>query len=250
MTPSEETDLVLRPAGPDDAAGLADLFVAAREAAYPAMPLPVRTPEEIHAWFVDLVGRGATGETWVAERAGTLTGYLVLDPGWLDSLYVRPDLLGQGIGSALLDLAKSLRPGGFALWVFESNERARRFYARHGLWELERTDGSGNEEGCPEVRMAWPGERPVDYLRRQINEVDDDLARLLAHRAALTAAVQRHKEVPGHAGRDEAREAEIAARMAVHAPRLGTAGLARIMDAVITASLDAVEEPGSPDAAG
>lgn len=249
MTPSEDgTDLALRPAIPEDAAPLADLFVAAREAAYPAMPRPVHSADEIHGWFTGLVGSDGTRETWVAEQAGELSGYLVLDPEWLDSLYVRPDLVGRGVGSVLLDLAKSLRPGGFALWVFESNERARRFYARHGLWELERTDGSANEERCPDVRMAWVGERPLDYLRRQINEVDEDLSRLLARRAALTAAAQQHKRVPGHAGRDRGREAEIAARMARHAPALGEARLSRIMDAVITASLDAADEPSPPAA--
>ena len=46
-------------------------------------------------------------------------------------------------------------PGGFCLWVFETNTPARGFYARHGLVELERTDGAGNEEKQPDIRMAW-----------------------------------------------------------------------------------------------
>jgi chorismate mutase/GNAT superfamily N-acetyltransferase len=238
----------------------ADLFGAAREAAYPAMPRPVHTTAEIRGWFDALLtpapSAEATGgptpeppgapgrETWVAEHQsadGEPVGYLVLDAGWLDSLYVRPGLTGRGIGAALLDLAKSLRPGGFALWVFETNAGARRFYARHGLWELEHTDGSTNEERAPDVRMAWPGRDPVAYLRAQIDEVDDELAHALARRAALTAAIQAHKEVPGRRGRDPAREAEIVARMARQVPALGRPGLAAIMDAVITTSLDATE---------
>jgi chorismate mutase len=97
--------------------------------------------------------------------------------------------------------------------------------------------------------MAWPGERPVDYLRDQIDDVDDDLSRALARRAALTAAVQAHKEVGGHAGRDRAREAQIVARMARQAPGLGPVRLARIMEAVITESLDAAAAAGddAPD---
>jgi GNAT superfamily N-acetyltransferase len=76
---------------------------------------------------------------------------------WLDHLFVRPDATGGGVGSTLLDLVKSLRPDGFSLWVFESNTGARRFYRRHGLAELERTDGSANEEKSPDIKMAWPG---------------------------------------------------------------------------------------------
>jgi len=39
--------------------------------------------------------------------------------------------------------------------VFESNTGARRLYERRGLVVLERTDGSGNEEKAPDLRLAW-----------------------------------------------------------------------------------------------
>jgi chorismate mutase len=48
-------------------------------------------------------------------------------------------------------------------------------------------------------------------------------------------------EGPAPAGRDPDREAEIAARMARRAPRLGRERIRRIMHAVITESLDAAE---------
>ena len=73
-----------------------------------------------------------------------------------------------------------MRPDGFCLWVFESNTGARAFYARHGLVELERTDGSGNEEKAPDVKMAWPGHDPVAFFRGLIDEVDAGLGELLA----------------------------------------------------------------------
>jgi GNAT superfamily N-acetyltransferase len=153
------TDLTLRPALAADAAPLAELFLAARERAYPAMPRPVHSPPQVRRWFHQLVAPDR--ETWVAEVGGEVAGYLLLDADWLDSLYVRPDLTGQGMGSVLLDLAKGLRAAGFGLWVFESNQAARRFYRRHGLVEVRRTDGSGNEEGEPDVEMAWPGAHPA-----------------------------------------------------------------------------------------
>lgn len=232
-----ESDLTLRPAEVADARPLAELFIAARRAAEPAMPAPVHSRDSIYAWFAELLD--GERETWVAEQDDDIVGYIILDPAWLDSIYVRPELTGQGVGSVLLDLAKSLRPDGFALWVFRTNVRAQQFYRRHGLLMLESTDGSGNEEKAPDVRMAWPGAHPTEFLRRQIDEVDTELGRLLAGRSALTSAVQRHKEVPGHQGRDRVREAEIVAMMAERAPALGPERIARIMDTVITESLDA-----------
>jgi len=228
----------------EDASALADLFIAARRAVEPAMPAPVHTPAGIHAWFVEQLTGGR--ETWVAERAGVLAGYLVLDVEWLDSLYVCPHTTGQGIGTILLDLAKSLRPGGFGQWVFESNLAAQRFYARHGLLALERTDGRDNEEREPDLTMVWPGEEPLAYLRRQVDAVDTVLGKALGRRAALTAAIQRFKAVPGPDGRDHEREAAIAARLAEHAPNLGADRVQRILHTVITESLEAAaHEHGS-----
>jgi GNAT superfamily N-acetyltransferase len=148
--------LVLRPAGPEDGSAVADVYLAARRAAVVsgAMPAPVHPEHEIRAWLAD---RLSHDETWVAEESGEVVAFARLTPEWLDDLYVHPDHAGAGIGSALLDLVKGLRPDGFGLWVFESNHGARRFYRRHGLVEVERTDGSGNEEGAPDVRVVWTG---------------------------------------------------------------------------------------------
>jgi GNAT superfamily N-acetyltransferase len=74
--------------------------------------------------------------------------YLYLDVGWT----------GRGIGSRLLDHAKERMPGGFSLWTFQANDRARRFYERHGLRAAEFGDGSGNEEGVADVRYEWQPE--------------------------------------------------------------------------------------------
>ena len=234
---STDVDLVLRPAAAEDVEEVTELYLATRQAAEPAMPPQQHARESVLAF---LSGAIADKEVWVAED-DEIVGFLTLDEAFLDALYVGPDHQGFGIGSSLLDLAKARRPGGFALWVFASNAPARGFYHRHGLVELEHTDGSGNEERAPDVRMAWPGVDPIAFLRRQIDEVDDELALLLARRFALTATVQGFKHQPGHEGRDRAREREIAERMAAHAPGLGADAIARIMGAVIEESLDAYE---------
>ncbi|MGI9157725.1 MAG: GNAT family N-acetyltransferase [Marmoricola sp.] len=234
--PPEE--IALRPAVPADLGLVAELFLTGRAAAVPAMP-PVADADDARSWVTgwDLTER----EVWVAEDDTDLAGFASVEDSWLSELYVDPGRARLGIGSALLDVVKSLRPDGFALWVFESNWPARAFYARHGLIELEHTDGADNMERAPDLRMAWPGLDPVAYLRGQIDEVDGLLAVVLGRRAALTAAVQPLKAVGGHAGRDTEREREIAERMSRHAPGLGPDALGRIMHAVIAESLDAWE---------
>jgi chorismate mutase/GNAT superfamily N-acetyltransferase len=236
---ADDLEVHVRRATADDAAALVAVHLASRKGAYPAMPASVHDDGEALGWVTGWLG--GDDEVWVAEVDGTPVGYARMTPGWLDDLYVVPEHAGHGIGSTLLDVAKAVQPDGFALWVFETNEPARSFYRNHGLLELERTDGSANEEKAPDLRMAWPGRDPLGYLRAQVDEVDDELAVLLARRAALTAAIQEFKAVPGHAGRDPDREAEIAARMARHAPGLGEERVRRIMHEVITASLDAAE---------
>lgn len=234
------TEVLVRRGVAEDLPAVAEVFLASRAAAVPAMPPVVGTADDVRAHFAALDLHDPTRrELWVAESPSGLVGYAKLKADWLDDLYVVPPAQRQGIGLLLLDVVKSLRPHGFSLWAFESNRPARRFYARHGLLELETTDGSQNQEGEPDVRLVWPGPDPVAFLRRQIDEVDDDLGRLLARRVALTAAVQDHKPVGGHEGRDPARERQIAERMARHAPVFGTDRLDRIVHTIITESLDA-----------
>lgn len=87
-------------------------------------------------------------------------------------------------------------------------------------------------------------------LRAEIDEIDRRLAELLQRRAELTASVQRHKlaqqpatgEVAWPPPRDPEREREIAETMALGAPALGPRRLARIMDVVISESIDAGAE--------
>ncbi|MCY4727468.1 GNAT family N-acetyltransferase [Nocardioides sp. STR2] len=228
------TELTLRPVTRDDLPAVAELHLAARHGAGDAFPPSAHPDHEAREWVAswDL----SAYDVWVAERGGEPAGYARWTATWLDDLYVHPDHQGHGVGSALFELVASRRPDGFCLWVFESNEPARAFYRRHGCLELERTDGSANEERAPDIRVAWPGADPVAFLRGLIDETDLVLGDVLARRTALTRAVQAVKP---STRRDPAREAEIAERVAAVAPELGVERVARIVDAIITESLDA-----------
>jgi GNAT superfamily N-acetyltransferase len=152
VRPTDE--VTVRPATLDDADAVADLYTAARVHAVPQMPPALHTNAEDRAY----VARRLTEPDvtiWVAEGDGGLLGFASCTPTWLNGLYIRPDLKGQGIGSLLLDVVEATHADGYELWVFESNTGARRFYERRGLVEVERTDGSGNEEKSPDIRMAW-----------------------------------------------------------------------------------------------
>ncbi|WP_244927599.1 GNAT family N-acetyltransferase [Nocardioides sp. W7] len=235
MPTEADPALLLRPAGEADDRAVAEVHLAARHAAVRsgAMPPSVHPDEDTRSW---LAARLREDEVWLAESERRVVAYARFTPTWLDDLYVLPSYAGRGVGSALLDLVKAQRPGGFCLWVFETNTPARAFYGGHGLVELERTDGTANEERAPDVRVAWPGEDPLGFLRGLIDDVDADLGDLLERRVALTAAVQGIKH---DRTRDPDRERAIAATMAERAPTLGSERLARIMHAVITESLDA-----------
>ena len=228
------TELALRPATAADLPALAEIHLAARRAAGEAFPPGVHADDEVRAWVGgwDL----SAYDVWLAAIGEQVAGYARCTPTWLDDLYVHPDHQGSGVGTALFELVTSLRPGGFCLWVFESNALARAFYRSRGCLELEHTDGAANEERSPDIRVAWPGADPVAFLRGLIDDVDLVLGDVLARRTALTRAVQAVKP---SGERDAAREAEIARRVAAVAPDLGEDRVARIVDVIITESLAA-----------
>jgi GNAT superfamily N-acetyltransferase len=95
----------------------------------------------------------ATTEVTLADDAAAL-GFLSLDSEEVRALYLRPEARSRGTGRALLDHAKATQPR-LSLWTFEANSRAVAFYEREGFRLAERTDGSGNEERLPDLRLTW-----------------------------------------------------------------------------------------------
>ncbi len=63
------------------------------------------------------------------------------------------------LSSSLMRSARCPLP--VRLYTFQENHRARSFYERHGFKVIELTDGSANEERCPDVLYEY-GVRAAD----------------------------------------------------------------------------------------
>jgi DNA-binding GntR family transcriptional regulator/CubicO group peptidase (beta-lactamase class C family)/GNAT superfamily N-acetyltransferase len=138
---------LLRPGTAADAAGLAEVFIAAWRDAYPGVVDPGILESLDHVTVAGWLGADvpSSGTTVVAEAPdGSIVGFVRFgeDPegsesGYVDSLYVHPRAGGRGTGRRLLEHAvAALEAAGHpvvTLWVFEANERARRFYAAAGF---------------------------------------------------------------------------------------------------------------------
>jgi GNAT superfamily N-acetyltransferase len=138
-------------ATPEDAVAVAAVFGAARRAAMPWLPV-LHSEEEDRVHFAEVIGEC---EVLVARREGDPIAFIALKEDLVEHLYVQPDAQRAGIGSALLEAAKSRHPSGLQLWVFQRNHGARAFYAGHGFVEARLTDGSANEEREPDVLLTW-----------------------------------------------------------------------------------------------
>ncbi|MGH3367072.1 MAG: GNAT family N-acetyltransferase [Nocardioidaceae bacterium] len=145
-------DWQIRPAGYDDWRAAANVWLSARHANVPSIPPAAGTDDQVRAWMRDVVF--AHREVWLAFDGDTAVGLLVLDAEWLDELYVVPGRTREGIGTALLDLAKHRRSGGFGLWVSASNVGARRFYQRHGLQAVGRSDQHEHDTDA-DLQYSW-----------------------------------------------------------------------------------------------
>ena len=98
-------------------------------------------------------------EVWGAFESDAMTGMIAFRNGWIDQLYVLPQAQGRGVGTALMERAKSTYDR-LQLWTFQRNARARCFYEAKGFVLVEQTDGTKNEEKEPDARYLWIHPQP------------------------------------------------------------------------------------------
>jgi len=109
---------------------------------------------EEYQWFISNVTLKEC-EVTVAEDEVGIVAFLARRGEEVRLLYTRPDRIGMGAGTQLIDAAKASGIGARELWCFQSNERARRFYEARGFHAIRFTDGGDNEERMPDVRYRW-----------------------------------------------------------------------------------------------
>lgn len=160
----------LRDATRADAQAIADVLVRSWRVAYRGL-LPdsvlagLSVAEREQFWSDALTACPPNTRMVVATIAGTVVGFAATGPplvptdradptlGDLYALYLTPDHWRRGIGTRLHAAALDrLRSCGFThagLWVLDTNERALRFYRRHGWTDTGRSqldEGPGGTE--------------------------------------------------------------------------------------------------------
>lgn len=140
-----------------DANIIAKLYLASRKKYISFAPL-VHSDEAIQQWMHDILIPSA--QVWVVEQNDMIIGMMAIVEkqrlNWIEQLYVLPEATGQGVGSLLILMAKEKSLNlPIRLRTFQENLDARRFYERHGFKIIEFTDGSGNEENCPDMLYEW-----------------------------------------------------------------------------------------------
>lgn len=158
----------LRIPGPDDAAAWFDFLVTQQAAAYTGIvpsDFAARQRAGRQAWIEGLVAKftdPGTASRVVAEVDGRLVGIASVVDGpapWelaegyvpapaareLSRLYLAPEFHGTGLAQQLLATVDDGRD--LYLWLIDGNERAQRFYRRHGFVDLAESFAAGPSWG-------------------------------------------------------------------------------------------------------
>jgi GNAT superfamily N-acetyltransferase len=167
----------VRPALAADGARVADVRVRSWRHAYrhilPVAALAAMRPEDTAARFAGFAEADAPTKLFVAVGGGDVpVAYCIvgqardevdrhpdLPTGELWGIYALPEAIGTGVGHALHEAGLDhLAKYGFVhavLWVFEANDKARRFYGAHG-WAPDggREDFHFGGRSVPEIRYA------------------------------------------------------------------------------------------------
>ncbi|MET3728103.1 ribosomal protein S18 acetylase RimI-like enzyme [Fictibacillus halophilus] len=107
---------------------------------------------ESHVYFLNNI----LTKEFVVELAmvdAKVVGMIAYNQTEISQLYVHRGYQKAGIGNALLQRAKDHSSGRIALYTFEVNKKAQRFYEKNGFKIIGR--GHENEENLPDIQYEW-----------------------------------------------------------------------------------------------
>ena len=92
----------------------------------------------------------------IAVSSGTVLGFVAANEVSVAQLYVHVDHHRRGIGTRMLNWAKSASNGSLWLYTFARNNGAQRFYERHGFEVVER--GFEEDWQLEDIKYHWQRE--------------------------------------------------------------------------------------------
>jgi GNAT superfamily N-acetyltransferase len=143
---------MLRPATSEDANAVAEVLMQSRSLFVPYAPI-AHSESDIRSWVgTSLIPSGGVVIWEVEDQVVAFIAISEDDSkSWINQLYVLPGWEGKGIGHRLLQHAQHVLPKPIHLYTFQQNMNARRFYENHGYKATKFSDGSNNEENCPDI---------------------------------------------------------------------------------------------------
>ena len=143
------TELIITDARSLDAGAIGDILSKTNDQ-MPWLPRVHSAAEEIR-YAGDMIEAG-----WVrvAKTDGRLVGVIARWESDVHALYVLPEAQDNGVGTALIEDAKTACDH-LSLWSYVANTGATRFYGLRGFIQTDQTDGSTNDAGLPDIRFEW-----------------------------------------------------------------------------------------------
>jgi putative acetyltransferase len=119
---------------------------------YPRIDFNARVAWWRERWRQELV---PVALIMLAEIDGVLVGFVTVDPKtmYLDQIVVAPEHWGSDVARVLVDEAKRISPRGLDLLVNKDNDRAIRFYEKHGF--VYAGEDKNPVSGIAVNKMAW-----------------------------------------------------------------------------------------------
>ena len=142
----------IRPASPEDAWRIAEIFVTDyRLNFYPHFLNDAYYFDELNVrdTAAEFADAESLRQTYVYDD-GVIKGFIRLNGALLDKLFVEPVFQSQGIGAKLLQFA--VANGADHLWALKYNTRGIAFYQRHGF--LLTGEEIIEDEWVPLVKMV------------------------------------------------------------------------------------------------